>query len=66
MTTTLLSGYRGRKVHAVDPDRYRHLHAEGQGLSLCGWGVTVSDLEFKDLGEITCRTCAAAAARQGA
>ena len=63
-TQTLLSGYRGSKVHAVDTDTYRNramLAAGHEAFSLCGWPVMVGDVEFSDSGIITCRNCAKAA-----
>jgi len=64
-TQTLTTGYRGSKAHAVDTTtgRNRVMSINGEGVSLCGWAVTVGDVEFSDMGSITCRNCAKKAAR---
>lgn len=53
-TSTYLNGFRGAKVHAVNPN-FRPT------ISLCGWGVEVGDTEFKPLTGLTCKVCEKAA-----
>lgn len=60
----LLTGFRRTKTHAVDPStpRNRALAQYGEGVSLCGWGVTVGELPFQDLPGLSCRVCSRMAA----
>lgn len=64
-TAVLISGYRGRKVHAVDVTVGRNivLARTGDGIALCGWGVELGEVPFSDMGCLSCRACAKAAAR---
>lgn len=63
-TLTLLTGYRGSKAHAVNPNtaRNRAMLANGgtEAFALCGWPVMVGDVEFRVNG-LACRNCAKAA-----